>query len=122
MREIKFRAWHKGNRSKNGRIINEPQMLHDEKPGDCLVYKNQGQNIESIMQFTGLLDKNGVEIYEGDVTKSLNGCKAIVEWRVYRWVLCGTDHQGKKFIRNLTAHTANDCAEVIGNIHQEDKS
>jgi len=71
-----------------------------------------------LMQFTGLQDKNKVDIYGSDICESLNGCKAVVEWRVYRWVLRGTDHKGKKFIKNLTANTANHFAQVIGNIHE----
>ena len=61
MREIKFRAWHGGHK------YEKPQMLYDDKPGDCLVFLNQGQNIKAIMQYTGLKDKNGQEIYEGDI-------------------------------------------------------
>ena len=41
-------------------------MLYDEKPGDCLVWKNQSQPVK-VMQFTSLQDKNGVDIYEGDI-------------------------------------------------------
>lgn len=63
-REIKFRAWHEGFQGQ------EPQMLYDTKLGDCLVWKSQGQNISDIMQFTGLKDKNGKEIYEGDLLTS----------------------------------------------------
>jgi len=59
MREIKFRCWH--------RLADK--MLYDEKPGDCLVWKNQGQDIEAVMQYTGLKDKNGVEIYEEDILR-----------------------------------------------------
>jgi len=66
MREIKFRAWHEGTRNARGKTIFPPQMLYDEKPGDCLVFKNQGQPV-TIMQFTGLRDKNGVEIWEHDI-------------------------------------------------------
>lgn len=61
MREIKFRAWFKND------VVE--QMLYDKNPGDCLVWKNQGQDIESIMQYTGLKDKNGKEIYEGDIVE-----------------------------------------------------
>ena len=75
------------------------------------------QDNMDIMLFTGLKDKNKVDIYGSDICESLNGCKAVVEWRVYRWVLRGTDHKGKKFIKNLTANTANHCAQVIGSIH-----
>lgn len=63
MREIKFRAWHAGHKHA------DLQMLYDEKPGDCLVWKSQGQNIIQVMQYTGLQDKNDREIFEGDIYK-----------------------------------------------------
>ena len=81
MREIKFRAWHNGY-WRQGHISIEipPAMIYDNKPGDCLKWKNEGQNIQAIMQFTGLLDKNGLtDIYEGDILDE-NG---VVKGNVY---------------------------------------
>ena len=66
MRELKFRAWHKG--FKDGKINIEPVMLLESYSGEAFNWKHQRQQIE-IMQFTGLLDKNGKEIYEGDVVR-----------------------------------------------------
>lgn len=57
-REIKFRAWHKG----------ASEIIYDTFPGDALRWQNEGQPVE-VMQFTGLKDKNGKEIYEGDILK-----------------------------------------------------
>lgn len=56
MREIKFRAWHK----------DAEQMLYPEYQSSAFQWLIEGQLIE-IMQFTGLHDKNGREIYEGDI-------------------------------------------------------
>ena len=64
MREIKFRAWHDTKQS----MMQEGDNYGTSSGIDCLVYKQQGQPVE-LMQYTGLLDKNGVEIYEGDIVK-----------------------------------------------------
>jgi len=58
MREIKFRAW-------NG--IDE--MLYP-KLGLRSESAHFLQFFEDVMQYTGLKDKNGKEIYEGDITVS----------------------------------------------------
>lgn len=78
MREIKFRAWHALGKY-IGKMRFEHGMIYDEKPGDCLTWKNDGQEIESIMQYTGLKDKSGREIYEGDIVDEA-GVIGIIEY------------------------------------------
>ena len=52
MREIKFRAW----------SIKENEMIND-----VFVVDTRTQHLMPLMQYTGLKDKNGQEIYEGDI-------------------------------------------------------
>jgi uncharacterized phage protein (TIGR01671 family) len=68
MREIKFRAWWQAEKPEYHRGIqtNPSKMFYDSWNGECLLFAHQKQPV-TIMQYTGLKDKNGKEIYEGDI-------------------------------------------------------
>lgn len=75
-REIKFRAWD------DGKMIYEKDIWHLSLE-DNAVYRLAKffcnvRNDCKIMQFTGLSDKNGVDIYEGDIVSYGNRMYEVV--------------------------------------------
>ena len=65
---------------------------------------------DTVGQFTGLCDKNGRKIFEGDIVESPHGTQGVVEWQNAECaflVNIGDDWQ-----------TMDDCTyEVVGNIY-----
>lgn len=72
VRVIKFRIW-----NNNGQCMHGWRELVDKNKIHLLADQ---QGAYPVMQFTGLTDKNGVEIYEGDIIQDQFGKSAVVKW------------------------------------------
>lgn len=113
-REIKFRAWDKSSskflESRVGpRVFSTGDHFYDVAPWSAVL----GSGSVFIMQFTGLHDKNGKEIYEGDICQYFTGEPLIVEW-----VQEDCSFKPKK-TNGYKGHLRFDCdIEVVGNIYE----
>jgi hypothetical protein len=106
---LKFRAWDRETKTMNGMAE---------------IYRNRNQEIELhprdeniiLMQSTGLKDKNGQEIFEGDITASENHpIKGVVEFRtdLGMWVNCLKGYDYYEYLGNVASGI-----EIISNIHE----
>jgi len=122
MREIKFRCWDKNNKNMVYQFL-ESSDHHGyldysvciDDGGYLHVENYNGDSLE-LMQFTGLLDRNGKEIYEGDVieTNGIENCeKALIIFHDGAFV---ADFEEFNFIG--WEHLNGLDMTVIGNIYQ----
>ncbi len=116
MREIKFRAWDKHWKIKKMLFF----VLFGTDEG-C-VEATDITNAE-IMQFTGLLDKNGKEIYEGDVIQWENYPRlAVIEYEEdYAGFFAVTAPIAGEQESCKIDHASDRDIEVIGNIYENSK-
>ena len=80
MREIKFRAWRKEYGMTNSFTLGNLQdnIQFDFHDGGYFSWNEFGLEHKdtALMQYTGLKDKNGVEIYEGDILDGVG----VIKW------------------------------------------
>lgn len=110
MREIKFRAF----------WVEDKSMIYEiEKLNTCISEEDR-----ILMQYTGIKDKNGVEIYEGDILRGISSSFSGVIGEVK---LCEypdneeyvhSMHYGWNVNGIPLVDLISDGCEVIGNIHE----
>lgn len=111
MRELKFRVWSEEDKEYRPDIkVSDLAIDIDGVPST--IYSNEGDRFD-IEQYTGLKDKNGKEIYEGDIVE-IFGDIARVSWLDDGCCFHANNDDG--YI--ATIYLVSKHGVVIGNIHE----
>lgn len=131
MREIKFRVW-----DKHLKLIRKVSYI-DFDGKEIMFYADDFEENEdcssldivrdfeeiNIMQYTGLKDTNGVEIYEGDIVEYIDGEYSFVG--IVKNTIFGLyaidNNDNYKFEDFADENTMTAEVKVIGNIHENMK-
>lgn len=130
MKELKFRVWH----TKLGHYLKDNEFYIEqdgsvysafESYDDKVINTNYIENFSQddfdegyviVEQYTGIKDKNGKEIYEGDIVEYDWYIRNDKSYRVKEKVVF--DDMGARLRNDRIRNCSN--VEVIGNIHEND--
>lgn len=119
MREILFRVWNTELKqyvqTDNTFInVNNGNVMEAQSIGNGYMLMIGSDKTHIVEQFTGLYDKNGTKIYEGDIVKEPYG----LEWEGI------VIFEKGQFIVDIGSRWIPmwEYIEVIGNIHEEDNN
>lgn len=120
MREIKFRAWDGKNRWFNSFTVSAYGKINKNEPArEWHSWKNEDW---ILMQFTGLKDKHGEEIYEGDIITGKAGLADKPFFAAVTWDQEEIVGYRCKFVRDGLSYNYYLCGwyeyEILGNIYQ----
>lgn len=106
-REIKFRAWNPKSKTMWENVGYHPHQAEKHDDGSMTI----APFLECpIMQYTGLKDKNGKEIYEGDIVQTPLESVGVVTWHdCGLQLIFSNPGLGVKILSSQ---------EIIGNIHE----
>ncbi len=132
-RILKFRGWDESNKV----MHNDVEFIRSGIEGnDWILFKSDKRRLEDgevldnpyfsqqikLMQYTGLKDKNGIEIYEGDILNGFgDSVKGVIRWsnEDAAFLLSSIFLHSNSGAMLGAEYTAN--FEVVGNIYEDEQ-